>query len=440
MYRQELAPTRDNILDTFLADPAGRSSFSVDLFQILQRFDAGISIAIDGSWGSGKTFSVRQAKMLIDITNEFSVLYNTLEEEKKSALISKIEQMYPKKGAIIIPQLAVYYDAWMNDNSEDPILSIIYTVIKSLNYSDKHFKEDFNMLNIVADIIDTILGAAHNMSTSFRDLSSDIQRESLLKSIQQEKDLEEKIQEFFASILVERAERLVIFVDELDRCRPDYAIRLLERIKHYFSCDRVSFVFSINAAELKKSIRHVYAYDFDADLYLERFFDITIPNPGYNIGGLVKYMWNTISEDDYRYEQDTIVVNFIKTYHLEMRQIARYLQRVEETTIQSIRHMGPDYSPSGIGSRAIVLYIPTIGEGLKIIDKELYEQYSRGENAEPLIRVLVDANPSYAAFLQERFGGPGCKIPIADMLLYMYDRHFHNDPPRGQRPTGHVSF
>ncbi len=47
MYRQELAPTQENIINTFLADPAGRSSFAVDLFQILQRFDTGISIAID---------------------------------------------------------------------------------------------------------------------------------------------------------------------------------------------------------------------------------------------------------------------------------------------------------------------------------------------------------------------------------------------------------
>lgn len=440
MYRQELAPTQENIINTFLADPAERSNFAVDLFQILQRFDTGISIAIDGAWGSGKTFSIKQAKMLIDVTNENSVLSSTLDGERKEAVKSKLKELYPKSGSEIIPQIAVYYDAWANDNSEEPVLSIIYEVLRSLNYSEEIYDEKLNIFHVVSDIADTVLGSKFLFNTHFRELSSDLQRESLFKSIQKEKSLEEKIRELFASLLIERAERLVIFVDELDRCRPDYAIRLLERIKHYFSCDRVSFVFIMNGTELKKSIRHVYASDFDADLYLERFFDLIIPNPDYNAGGIVKYMWNMVSKDDYRYEQDKIVINFIKAYHLEMRQIAKFIQRVEETSVKNIRQLPPDRTPSGIGIRAISLYIPTIGEGLKIINKELYEQYMQGKNADPLLKVLVETDPDYASFLLERFGGPGCKIPIEDMLLYMYDRAFHNTPPRGQRPTGHISF
>lgn len=47
---------------------------------------------------------------------------------------------------------------------------------------------------------------------------------------------------------------MVVFIDELDRCKPDYAIRLLERIKHYFGDERITFVLSLNMDELRCQI------------------------------------------------------------------------------------------------------------------------------------------------------------------------------------------
>ena len=80
-------------------------------------------------------------------------------------------------------------------------------------------------------------------------------------------------------LLPERGNRLVVFVDELDRCKPSYAVQLLERIKHYFSNDKVTVVFSINTKELQHSIRKFYGAEFDANKYLDRFFDYRISLP-----------------------------------------------------------------------------------------------------------------------------------------------------------------
>lgn len=72
-----------------------------------------------------------------------------------------------------------------------------------------------------------------------------------------------------------------VFVDELDRCRPSYAISLLEEIKHIFGMPNVCFVVSTNLAQLSHSVRAVYGQGFDAEHYLKRFFDQThaIPLP-----------------------------------------------------------------------------------------------------------------------------------------------------------------
>lgn len=68
---------------------------------------------------------------------------------------------------------------------------------------------------------------------------------------------------------------IYIFVDELDRCRPTYAIRLLESVKHLFNTDGVVFIIATDTMQLSESIKAVYGANFESDRYLRRFFDRT---------------------------------------------------------------------------------------------------------------------------------------------------------------------
>lgn len=74
---------------------------------------------------------------------------------------------------------------------------------------------------------------------------------------------------------------LVVTIDELDRCRPTYAIELLETAKHLFSVDHVVFVLFLDRQQLGHSVRAIYGADFNSDGYLRRFFDVDfrLPEP-----------------------------------------------------------------------------------------------------------------------------------------------------------------
>lgn len=74
---------------------------------------------------------------------------------------------------------------------------------------------------------------------------------------------------------------LFVFVDELDRCRPNYAIELLEAIKHLFSIPGIYFVIATNLDQLAHSVAVLYGERFESERYLQRFFDqeYTLPNP-----------------------------------------------------------------------------------------------------------------------------------------------------------------
>jgi hypothetical protein len=68
---------------------------------------------------------------------------------------------------------------------------------------------------------------------------------------------------------------LFVLVDELDRCRPPYAIALLERIKHLFDIDNVVFVVATDTKQLGHAIGAVYGGGFNSTRYLGRFFNRT---------------------------------------------------------------------------------------------------------------------------------------------------------------------
>ena len=72
---------------------------------------------------------------------------------------------------------------------------------------------------------------------------------------------------------------LFVFIDELDRCRPTYAISMLEEVKHIFGMDKVCFVVSTNLSQLRHSVCAVYGQNFDSEKYLKRFFDQSIFMP-----------------------------------------------------------------------------------------------------------------------------------------------------------------
>lgn len=123
---------------------------------------------------------------------------------------------------------------------------------------------------------------SNSISTKAKDASKQIAN-ALKKALEPHKTVKESIKLFKENLteLIEHLNSLrevnlplLIFVDELDRCRPDYAIELLEGIKHLFGVPGVTFVIATNIAQLSESIKAVYGSGFDGQRYLQRFFDL----------------------------------------------------------------------------------------------------------------------------------------------------------------------
>lgn len=260
---KNLEPTDENIKETYAKDLLGRRE-DVDKFAaFLKGENCPVSVAVDGEWGSGKTFFVKQVAYRLD-------------EDKV--------QIDPEKC------LTVYYDAWENDNDFDPILSIVDCIKRAATAAAAVKDRDTTKLKkIVADIFCAAKYFSSDQTVqkiaAFLDEMSARNTDTTINNCQAvptNTQIKEKLQELYNEIIPENGVRLVIFIDELDRCRPDFAVRVLERIKHFISVDednRVRMVFSINKKQLEHTIKKHYGEGYDSRNYLNRFFDLVIAIP-----------------------------------------------------------------------------------------------------------------------------------------------------------------
>ena len=112
------------------------------------------------------------------------------------------------------------------------------------------------------------------MESSPEDLL-DTMRKGYSEQVEAVKDVRTQLEHLALALkeLHKRELPVMVLVDELDRCRPSYAIEMLEVIKHFFNTKNFVFVVATDTQQLENSIKAVYGEKFDSSVYLRRFFD-----------------------------------------------------------------------------------------------------------------------------------------------------------------------
>lgn len=275
-------PDNAILIDCLKKDTLGRNNAVARLVKLIDSIEPPFSIALNGSWGVGKTFFVKQTKLVLDAHNDLVNEYicHGIEDENAEKQIKELFSTI--SGGNIGKHVSIYYDAWSNDNSTDPLFSIVEAIIKArvVNLTDSVYLDFLKkMLTCGMAIAATMKGVPVELGLQL--WSKEVEFEQRLNMIRSEERLKDLVNDFLDSILVKEKEEknLVIFIDELDRCRPDFAVRLLERIKHFFNNKNIIFVFSVNHEELTHTVKNVYGMEFDGYKYLSRFFDLEISLP-----------------------------------------------------------------------------------------------------------------------------------------------------------------
>jgi hypothetical protein len=222
---------------------------------------------VNGAWGTGKSFFVQRWA----------------------------EALRQKKHPV------VEFNAWENDSAEDPLAPLIASILKQQENLcpaplRQKIKDNCGKFLLAGGGLIVRAGLKHLVGEKGVDkvndlLSSGAENELIklagnyvdeqLEKQKASNGLKEVLGEFVAGIQSGGTHKLplFIFIDELDRCRPTFAIELLERVKHLFHVDGIKFIISTDTEQLTHSIRAVYGQEFDAATYLHRFFDQTFKLP-----------------------------------------------------------------------------------------------------------------------------------------------------------------
>lgn len=221
-------------------------------------------LILDGDWGTGKT--------------EFSKKLQTFINQETTHQV-------------------VYIDAFKEDHADAPIVSIT-AGIASVLPKEKARKFREKALPAIKFCLKTGLKAGSawvlkqdgdvisdefdKAITAVTDKAIDSTIESLLdEHINLEKNLR-SLRLALDEITKER--KIVLIIDELDRCRPNYSVSFLESIKHIFDTENVIFILVANMTQLKASISHAYGASVDAKRYLDKFSKYTVNLPKYKPG------------------------------------------------------------------------------------------------------------------------------------------------------------
>lgn len=121
MDKYDIEPTKKNLVDSIQKDITGRNGSLKSLIKLLNQQDNSWSIAVNGSWGSDKTFFVKQCQLMLNSLNIKS------DNADSDVLISRDKLFNDKELKELQGKLfrTAYYDAWQHDNDEDPITSIL---------------------------------------------------------------------------------------------------------------------------------------------------------------------------------------------------------------------------------------------------------------------------------------------------------------------------
>ncbi|MEL0606087.1 KAP family P-loop NTPase fold protein [Pseudoalteromonas undina] len=211
---------------------------------------------------------------------------------------------------LIINYPVVYIDAWQQDYSDDPFLTVIAGIIKQLQlqakFNIKIPKSAVSMFKAVAPAIaqgltkkisGIDLDELHTLLFSDDEIDSEQKQSSnkptgsdfspavkaLAQNLIKDHEAKNKSIEVIKSKLADWVSKfeeqegkslpIFIFIDELDRCRPSYAVEMLETIKHIFDVKGIVFVVATDTEQLQHTIKSIYGEGFDAKVYLGRFFN-----------------------------------------------------------------------------------------------------------------------------------------------------------------------
>lgn len=227
---------------------------------LIKQLEGPFVLALDSPWGTGKTTVVRMLRASLKSEGFASVYFNAWKEDYVSdplipmvAAIDELKVADPEAGKQFGERMATVKRVASKVAKRGFVAAVKLATMNAVDLEE-----------VTEDVLSSAAGdVADDLIESFKQEKASLERfrealEDAIKAVQSEGS----------------SKPLVFFIDELDRCRPTFAIELLERVKHLFDVKNLVCVLSIDKQQLEAITAAVYGERIDAPEYLRRFIDL----------------------------------------------------------------------------------------------------------------------------------------------------------------------
>lgn len=249
----------------FDADILNRAEVGKSLSALIDSIQDPLVIAVDGRWGTGKSYFLKRwvgAHRLQNAGKALTLYFDAFADDYFSdpliALVAALSERVPEENKPKIARLKTASMKFIKPLMKIGLNIVTFGAKEALNDLGDAAADAFNAeaQSAVDQLWQHEAGRQKGM-VAFRDALSDL----------------------LAGEEGADPTPLVIVVDELDRCRPDYALEVLEVIKHFFNVPMVHFVLGVNLLALENSVKARYGQGIDAKAYLQKFISLTLTLP-----------------------------------------------------------------------------------------------------------------------------------------------------------------
>ncbi|MGR9240620.1 KAP family P-loop NTPase fold protein [Rhizobium leguminosarum] len=315
------------------------------------------SLNVDASWGGGKSFFLARFGKQAEMRGHVVAYVNAWQDDHTGdpyiAIMASIDRAfapYVKNDTAVEKAMRA-----LKSNGGRIALNVAGGVVRSLakkhlDLSADDILGDDDNSSFAEEVADAVIEKSIEVGSAEIDKLFNRALDAMIKQFQQAEKAIQSFREKLAAAVKTldgtqegRKAPLFILVDELDRCRPSYAVHLLERIKHLFEVDGVAFIFATNSQQLQYSIAGAYGQGFDGFTYLKRFFDRTYVFGEISLKRRVEELCSLIdtAKADVPYDD---MVEFISSgfsaYQLNLRASEQILEMIE-VTISAWSHESP---------------------------------------------------------------------------------------------------
>jgi len=370
--------------DIWKDDVLNRREVADSLYKFLINRKAPYVLALDSGWGTGKTF-----------------------------FVTHLHEQLNSKGF-----KSLYYDAWKYDYFHNPLITIVEEFEQSFDIPEdvlKNLKHIAKMIaiksipsiinltgtlipggSIIGNIASIVTKKFNKITSSDSGMGKDDKK--MLVMINEFKTALKKV---IGELRKEGYDNnLFIFIDVLDRCRPTYAIELLEVIKHFFDVENIIIIVSIYTEQLANSIRAIYGSKFDAEGYLSRLFNREFKLPPPNETNYCDLLWNDLNFEKFNEKDNPNLLKVLKEsiyqsaiyFKLDLRQLTKVFDILEYLLIDLEQQ------------HEIIFIILPFFTSLKVKDSDLFNMLYHEEF--DINDKLIEKYKSYQNFKSIKYNRP----------------------------------